>query len=521
MPLLSFSKFLHSVSQHLRLIEATSGELSLRGDLGLSEFDIFILVLYIEKLAKTHAEISSTTFSGNLSEYPVLFSINDAYELYRDLIAEAQQFALLSEGKGAAHHRASGADFATYETDAELSRKTPSSVQTTTTDGPQLTGRWTELVLSTPESKLFSYRLGLEQPDFFKWRWLNHLPNFEEYSTLPGNALMEFVVRVRRTHNPIGIAMVRDPMFEANHAQISLSLVSELHGSGIATEALLLLLNYTFKTWNFRKIYCEVQEHNIPLYPVSEFGFVREGTFKKKSYSFGRLRDVAVLSITRASAENLRERIMEIVDAGNDSPPRAIPEADCALAPLSNVLSGHWVELTPILAAHIDFLYDLAMNPEDNFRWRFRGAQIDRRTFQNNLWKGILCQFLITTRRSKQPLGQVVAYGSDLQAGYTYIGSIVAPKAHRSGLSSEAVEIFITYIQRTWRIDRFYFETPRFNFPQFRTSLDDEILQEEAVFREHNFYDGELWGMHHFSLTPSRATNILPRKQMATEEELP
>jgi RimJ/RimL family protein N-acetyltransferase len=176
-------------------------------------------------------------------------------------------------------------------------------------------------------------------------------------------------------------------------------------------------------------------------------------------------------------------------------------------------LSGLWVQLVPVRPGNIPFLYNLAMDKQNNFRWKYHGAIVSMQEFERQLWSGILSQFVVVTTKNEKPIGHVVAYAADLHLGHVFLGGVFVPEVHGKGLSHEAFRIFMQYLQRNFRLRKCYFEFPSYNAAQYPGSFRD--LTEEACLKDHLYYDGRYWDMLIFS-TPLGRT--YEGDQRASEE---
>jgi len=161
--------------------------------------------------------------------------------------------------------------------------------------------------------------------------------------------------------------------------------------------------------------------------------------------------------------------------------------------------SGRWVELIPILPTHLEFLYRLATDERIGPRWRFGGVVPGIESFQQGLTNGVLVHFIVQAKSEKVMLGHVVAYGADLNSGYTYIGGVMDSQAVGTGIAIEAFEVFTDYLFGTYSIRKIYMDVPEFNLPQFSLGYRD-LLKEEGRLRNHAHYDGQYWDRITFAL---------------------
>jgi RimJ/RimL family protein N-acetyltransferase len=161
--------------------------------------------------------------------------------------------------------------------------------------------------------------------------------------------------------------------------------------------------------------------------------------------------------------------------------------------------TGRWVSLVPVTNRFVEFLYQLAINEENGFRWLLVGAVPPPDVFQQNLWKGVLAQFVVLERRSSAPIGVVVAYNPELHHGFAYLGADFLPAVEGTGLGIEAVDIFIEYVFGTYNLRKLYLEVPEYNVP-FMSNLAGGVFKEEGRLRQHTFYQGTYWDRHLLAL---------------------
>ena len=154
--------------------------------------------------------------------------------------------------------------------------------------------------------------------------------------------------------------------------------------------------------------------------------------------------------------------------------------------------SGRWVELVPVLPVHLDFLYRLATDDRVGPRWRFGGMVPGIESFQQGLTSAVLVHFIVQAKSENVLLGHVVAYGADLNSGYTYIGGVMDDQALGTGIAIEAFEVFTDYLFGTYSIRKIYMDIPEYNLPQFWHGYRD-VLKTEGRLLNHTYYDGQYW----------------------------
>jgi acyl carrier protein/RimJ/RimL family protein N-acetyltransferase len=156
------------------------------------------------------------------------------------------------------------------------------------------------------------------------------------------------------------------------------------------------------------------------------------------------------------------------------------------------VLSGQFFRLAPVLPPAVPFLYNLAISPDVGYRWRYRGSVPSYQQFEQELWQGMLVQFLVESIQTNQPAGHLICYNPDLGLGHAYVGAAMAGPYLGTGIAAEPVQLFINYLFDVWPFRKLYLELPEFNYQQF-ASAGGRTLRVEARLRNHDYYRGRRW----------------------------
>ncbi|WP_261565693.1 acetyltransferase [Frankia gtarii] len=183
--------------------------------------------------------------------------------------------------------------------------------------------------------------------------------------------------------------------------------------------------------------------------------------------------------------------------AGSTVPAAAGTATADALMPPPPRFAGRFLRLMPVLPASTPFLYELAVTPEIGFRWRYRGSVPSYPQFEQELWQGVLTQFLIESIETARPVGHAICYNPEFTLGYAYVGAAISADYTGSGLAVEALDLFVRYVFDIWPFRKLYFEVPEFNYPQFagadRKNSPGGALAIEGRLRKHDFYHGRYW----------------------------
>lgn len=156
-----------------------------------------------------------------------------------------------------------------------------------------------------------------------RFRLAGRTPSPQEFHQVVWtNVLCQFIVIERATGRQAGLVLVfnADPF----NGVASLALVAdpEFHDTGIVTDGTVLLLDYVFRTWPFRKLYGESLDFNYRRFGDARSvrfdaaGFWRrEGSYKDYYFFDGKYWDKHIVSISRTDWERLRGEALGQVEA--------------------------------------------------------------------------------------------------------------------------------------------------------------------------------------------------------------
>lgn len=169
------------------------------------------------------------------------------------------------------------------------------------------TGRWVQLVPVSAAHHEFLYGLAAGEDTGFRWRFGGTVPSFEHFrDTLSNGVLSQSVVLERTSQTPVGLVVAYNGDLNNGIAYLGAVMAPAVQGTGLAIEALLLLIRYVFDTWSFRKLYLEVPEFNMPAMSGGALRwFVEEGRMRQCIFRVGRYWDRLILAIDRQTAAGL------------------------------------------------------------------------------------------------------------------------------------------------------------------------------------------------------------------------
>lgn len=169
--------------------------------------------------------------------------------------------------------------------------------------------------------------------------------------------------------------------------------------------------------------------------------------------------------------------------------------------------TGRFVKLVPVTPEYRVFLYELAVDEESGFRWRFNGSVPPPEVFQESLWSGVLCQFVVVETVSGSAQGTAVAYSADLNHGYCYVGIAMSGDAQNTGLAVEAFLLFTGHLFATYRLRKLYMDIPEYNMRPLMSAVGT-VLTLEGRLKDHNYYGGRYWDRLYFAVYPDSLAGI-------------
>jgi RimJ/RimL family protein N-acetyltransferase/acyl carrier protein len=172
---------------------------------------------------------------------------------------------------------------------------------------------------------------------------------------------------------------------------------------------------------------------------------------------------------------------------------------------------GRRVGLRGIDPTDYDFLYHLATDPERSWRWRFRGATPSPERFVQELYGGVLTQFIAEALDTREPLGHLVAYDARIDDGTCHFAILGTPRAESTGLLIEATILFLGYLFDTSSFRKLYAEIPAFTMPAIASSVS--FLTEEGRLREYAYYGGRYWDTHILAVSRDEWAEVASRAQ--------
>lgn len=125
--------------------------------------------------------------------------------------------------------------------------------------------------------------------------------------TDPSAEQVDFVVKNKRTGEPIGIASIKNIDRQNGHAEIALGIGDEENRlAGFGVDLMIVLADVVFYHFGFEKCYSKINDNNrLGLKSALSFGFTAEGKLRKHTFIDGQYVDQWILGMTREEYESL------------------------------------------------------------------------------------------------------------------------------------------------------------------------------------------------------------------------
>lgn len=122
---------------------------------------------------------------------------------------------------------------------------------------------------------------------------------FETLLKSKSDKLIYFAIEKKDEHKLIGYVFLNQISYVHQNCYLGIIIGDELAaGKGFGYEAMMLILNFAFKTLNLHKVILEVVSFNQPAISLyKKIGFQVEGTLKNQFFSDDQFHDVIIMSV--------------------------------------------------------------------------------------------------------------------------------------------------------------------------------------------------------------------------------
>jgi RimJ/RimL family protein N-acetyltransferase len=180
-------------------------------------------------------------------------------------------------------------------------------------DPPRLTTRQLALRPVLPGDLDFLYALATEPDTGYRWRWRGGIPPYESFAHSSGaDVYAEFIVVLRSTGRPIGHLIVLDADLHSGHVSIGIVLTGPAQRSGLGLQAVLVAIDYLFRTGPFHKIYADSVEFAFASFSSGAGRlFHEEGRLRRHHFYDGRHWDKLIIAVYREDWVRFGRRLLE------------------------------------------------------------------------------------------------------------------------------------------------------------------------------------------------------------------
>lgn len=181
---------------------------------------------------------------------------------------------------------------------------------------PTLEGRWTRLRSLTPDDMNWLYAFSVLPEMGYRWRGVPGTMDPAQFSHQVSRGIeVQLVVEGMRNRQRVGVTLAYNADFKNRTAYIAAAFDPIVHGRGWHLEGVDLFIRYCFEAYDFRKLYAEVLDFNLPLFASVLGARAREeGRLRDHWWVGGRYWDVSIISFAHDDwQEGWGSRIREVV----------------------------------------------------------------------------------------------------------------------------------------------------------------------------------------------------------------
>lgn len=183
---------------------------------------------------------------------------------------------------------------------------------------PPLRSRRIRLRTITDRDNFFLYELMTSPQAGGRVRFGGGTPSPDKIaSSLWESVLAQFIIESADSQKPLGLVAITSPNFRDGFAYTSALGATEVQGSGLIAEGVLLGFNYAFTTWPFRKMYMEATEESYRAFKsgLGRF-FTEEGRLQKHTFWNGHYMDLLILAVYRETWASYAPAFLNRLHAG-------------------------------------------------------------------------------------------------------------------------------------------------------------------------------------------------------------
>jgi hypothetical protein len=172
------------------------------------------------------------------------------------------------------------------------------------------------------------------------------------------------------------------------------------------------------------------------------------------------------------------------------------------------IATGRYCRLRPVAPPDLPNLFNLLMQPDHSFAWRYRGTTPSFQEFSNEFFTDVLIAACVCPIDADDIVGFVALYRSDLRNGFAY-ATVCVPAKRQAYLAPDAMVTLAKYTFDEWPIRKIYLERPAF-VGGFSRALS-RYGTHEGTLTDHVFRGGDYHDLHIYSLSPKQVETAFER----------
>lgn len=177
--------------------------------------------------------------------------------------------------------------------------------------------KWKDVELVRYEDKYFDYVYELYQDYNSRYLFTSDLniiskkKMWEDIKKKMEYTYHQFKIIINaRKQIPVGFIYSYNYNLKDNYLYIAICIEKKERNGVVGAEAGMIFLDYLFKSYPIRKVYCTVYEYNkMSMSFLKNAGFKTEGILKEHKYFAGKYYDMNILTFYREDLLELAERL--------------------------------------------------------------------------------------------------------------------------------------------------------------------------------------------------------------------
>lgn len=157
--------------------------------------------------------------------------------------------------------------------------------------------------------------------------------------------------------------------------------------------------------------------------------------------------------------------------------------------------AGDHVRLRPLQQTDYPMLYQIEQDPTTAQQYRHRSNSIPPERYGEQLWAGVISQFVVEANHDAQLVGLVSLYSADDVNGHARMALIMRPDLRGQAWPMEGVTLFVDHVFAAFPYRKIYAEVTESAYSQFATGAG-RVFDVEGQLVEHQWTGGSYEDMY-------------------------